>query len=180
MKFEEYQQKALSTAQYPSVEGVDLPIYPALGLLGECGEFADKVKKAWRNKTDLDGLGLMRELGDIMWYAVVAAYHIGCTPSSSAPAHLPVGDRVIRMVRGAMKMCRLAAQFTELVCEKWDEPSEWNLADEGRWHLDGLVSCVHALAHELDYTLAEVMAENIAKLADRQKRDVIKGEGDNR
>jgi NTP pyrophosphatase (non-canonical NTP hydrolase) len=39
---------------------------------------------------------------------------------------------------------------------------------------------VTAIAVELGYTLEEVAVMNIAKLADRQARGVIKSEGDNR
>lgn len=36
------------------------------------------------------------------------------------------------------------------------------------------------MAHKLDYTIGEVAQDNLAKLADREARGVIKGDGDNR
>ena len=61
MTFDEYQVKAKQTAIY------DHPIiYPKLGLCGESGEVAEKVKKHVRDGTSLDEL--KKELGDVLWY----------------------------------------------------------------------------------------------------------------
>ena len=46
MNFNEYQEKALSTAIYPKEIGL---IYTTLGLVGEAGEIANKVKKVFRD-----------------------------------------------------------------------------------------------------------------------------------
>ena len=58
----EYQKKALETAIY------DMPIfYPALGLCGEAGEVADKVKKVIRDNngefSDEIKLEIAKDLG---------------------------------------------------------------------------------------------------------------------
>ena len=45
MNFTEYQNLALSTAIYPKKYKT---IYPALGLCGEAGEVAEKIKKSIR------------------------------------------------------------------------------------------------------------------------------------
>ena len=61
MTFDEYQVKAIQTAIY------DHPIiYPTLGLCGESGEVAEKVKKHLRDGSSLDEL--KKELGDVLWY----------------------------------------------------------------------------------------------------------------
>ena len=47
MRFSEYQRRSRETAVYPHL-GENL-VYPALGLCGEAGETAEKVKKAIRD-----------------------------------------------------------------------------------------------------------------------------------
>ena len=86
MTLDEYQQLAMLTAQYPIV--ALLPIYPALGLVGETGELADKVKKAWRNGTPLDVRAAIRELGDVLWYIAAAARDIGSSLEEVAQENL--------------------------------------------------------------------------------------------
>lgn len=70
MDFKEYQEKAGETALYPN-EGSNF-IYPTLGLVGEAGELANKVKKVIRDDggiiTEEKRESLKKELGDILWY----------------------------------------------------------------------------------------------------------------
>ena len=48
MDFKTYQKLARLTAQYPNLGSNN--IYPTLGLVGEAGEVAEKVKKVIRDK----------------------------------------------------------------------------------------------------------------------------------
>jgi NTP pyrophosphatase (non-canonical NTP hydrolase) len=65
--FNAYQATARETAVYPLHHRFD---YPALGLAGEAGEVANKVKKMFRDDLGSDELRepLRKELGDILWY----------------------------------------------------------------------------------------------------------------
>lgn len=76
MTLNEYQQKALETAIYPN------PIlYPALGMCGEAGEVADKVKKVLRDNnsefTDEKKMEIAKEIGDVLWYCATLAHDLG-------------------------------------------------------------------------------------------------------
>ncbi len=76
LTFEEYQRESRKTAQYPSPGGLGF-VYPALGLAGEAGEVAEKVKKIIRDKAgrldDTTRAALSKELGDVLWYAAQLA-----------------------------------------------------------------------------------------------------------
>ena len=70
MDFKTYQEKARKTALYPNL-GSNF-IYPTLGLVGEAGEVAEKVKKVIRDKNGIfdveSKIGIKKELGDVLWY----------------------------------------------------------------------------------------------------------------
>ena len=70
MDFKTYQNKARKTAQYPNI-GSNI-IYPTLGLVGEAGEVAEKVKKVIRDNNGIFDIqskkGIKKELGDVLWY----------------------------------------------------------------------------------------------------------------
>ena len=72
----EYQKMALETAIYPMTI-----IYPALGLCGEAGEVADKVKKVIRDSggefTDERKREIAMELGDVLWYCATLSKDLG-------------------------------------------------------------------------------------------------------
>ena len=70
MDFETYQKKARETAKYPNLGSNN--IYPTLGLVGEAGEVAEKVKKVLRDKNGFfdeeSKNAIKKELGDVLWY----------------------------------------------------------------------------------------------------------------
>ena len=78
MTLNEYQKKALETAVYPQEFKI---IYPSLGLTGEAGECADKVKKVIRDNggqfTEEKKYELAKEIGDVLWYCATFANDIG-------------------------------------------------------------------------------------------------------
>ena len=75
MRFSEYQTRSRETAVYPDA-GNNI-VYPALGLCGEAGETAEKVKKAIRDDagtlTEERREAIAAELGDVLWYAAQLA-----------------------------------------------------------------------------------------------------------
>lgn len=80
MKFDDYQRQALSTRLSSGDDFKDL-MHWVLGLTGEAGEVAEKLKKIVRDKdgqiSDSDKQELVKELGDILWYIAIFADHIG-------------------------------------------------------------------------------------------------------
>ena len=80
MTLNEYQEAALRTAIYPRERAI---VYPTLGLTGEAGEVADKVKKTIRdnaaNFSSERREDIAKELGDVLWYAAALAQDLGYT-----------------------------------------------------------------------------------------------------
>ena len=84
-----YQQVAKTTAIYPREQAI---IYPTLGLTGEAGEVANKVKKIIRDGSNKNDEGLVQdlsaEIGDCLWYIAVLADDIGIKLSDIASSNL--------------------------------------------------------------------------------------------
>lgn len=106
MNFNDYQMQTATTAIYPgrgdykSYAGLS---YTALGLVGEAGEVAGKVKKIARDDAEVIGLAtrakIADELGDVLWYAAQVASQLGVTLDSVAAGNLAkLADRKDRGV----------------------------------------------------------------------------------
>ena len=78
MTFDEYQEFVATVKRYPQQYNV---LYPALGLCGEAGEVAEKVKKLIRDGDESGNFenALASELGDVLWYLSNLASEIGMT-----------------------------------------------------------------------------------------------------
>ena len=75
----EYQQKASETAIFPKQKALE---YITLGLTGEAGEIANKVKKLIRDGADEETLEQKKieigyEIGDVLWYCAMLAKEVG-------------------------------------------------------------------------------------------------------
>lgn len=79
MTFSEYQKASRRTAIYPNA-GNNF-IYPTLGLSGEAGEVAEKIKKVLRDETGVVSeekrAEVAKELGDVLWYVAQLATELG-------------------------------------------------------------------------------------------------------
>lgn len=89
MNLNEYQEAALMTAVYPEDKRI---IYPVLGMCGEAGEVADKVKKVIRdNNQNFDTarkIELAKEVGDVLWYCATMAHDLGFTLEAIAQMNI--------------------------------------------------------------------------------------------
>ena len=90
MDFQQYQEGCRATARYPDA-GAN-PIYPTLGLCGEAGEVADKVKKVLRDRQGSFSpeviADLQLELGDVLWYVAQLASELVFDLDTVARANL--------------------------------------------------------------------------------------------
>lgn len=91
MTFDEYQQKALTTIISTDDELKDT-LHWVLGINGEAGEVAEKVKKIIRDQngkfTDEDKSELAKEVGDVLWYLAVFANQLGFSLDDVAETNL--------------------------------------------------------------------------------------------
>lgn len=80
MTFNEYQKQALTTV-ITSKDKFKDTLHWVLGINGEAGEVAEKVKKIIRDKdgkiSKADKEELAKELGDVLWYLAVFADDLG-------------------------------------------------------------------------------------------------------
>ena len=106
MKINDYQQAALSTALYPK-EGVAGIAYTALGLNGEAGEVAEKVKKIIRDSANTKEAmqnkkwEIAKELGDVLWYVATCSHEFGL--SLEEVAQMNVNKLKSRQQRNVIK-----------------------------------------------------------------------------
>ena len=94
MEFNEYQKKA---TKYDFFEATDNLreigfIEKVLGLTGEAGETADKIKKILRDKdglgSDEDRVSIIKELGDTLWYLAAISRYLGVPLSEVASRNI--------------------------------------------------------------------------------------------
>lgn len=101
MNMNDYQQKARATAIYSAFGGAGW-VYPALGLAGEAGEIANKLKKVVRDDdgqvSEQTRRALKEELGDALWYISQLAHELGFKLDEVAEAN--VAKLASRVERG--------------------------------------------------------------------------------
>jgi len=90
MELNDYQKAAKTTAVYTSSE--QQLVCTVLGLNGEAGEVAEKIKKVIRDKNSVidgdDKKEIQKELGDVLWYLAVLADTLDLTLESVAELNL--------------------------------------------------------------------------------------------
>jgi NTP pyrophosphatase (non-canonical NTP hydrolase) len=90
MTFQEYQDEARKTAIYPNKDNNF--IYPTLGLAGEAGEVAEKIKKVIRDGngivTEEKKVEITKELGDVLWYVANLAKELGISMDEVATKNI--------------------------------------------------------------------------------------------
>lgn len=89
MHLNDYQLASTSFAMYPGRNSGDRMAlaYTALGLVGEAGEYSEKVKKLIRDGA-FDKYEAAKELGDVLWYLSNCASELGFTLETIAGMNL--------------------------------------------------------------------------------------------
>ena len=107
MGFDEYQKRSAKcdlqeASMDPKSAGF---VEKILGLTGEAGETADKVKKIVRDKngviSDEDRESIIKELGDVLWYVAGLARYLEVPLSEVADKNIKKLES--RMKRGVLK-----------------------------------------------------------------------------
>lgn len=90
MTFNDYQEKARSTAIYPNLG--NNYVYPVLGLCGETGEISEKIKKVLRDNDGVIGVEqkelIKKEMGDVLWYCSNLASELGLSMEEVAQTNI--------------------------------------------------------------------------------------------
>ncbi len=102
MDFKEYQEKAIATAIYGEGNAI---VYPTLGLVGEAGEVADKIKKVLRDSggcfSEEKKIEIAKELGDVLWYIAALSRDLGVEMDTIASINIAKLES--RKVRGVIQ-----------------------------------------------------------------------------
>lgn len=205
----DYSEKATALAIYP-MQGEFLKTrkpgkgvyYVCLKLMGECGEFSEKIGKCIRDNAgiiDLDRkAALLLELGDVLWYINALCREFG----------KKFEDEVDKALKYP------ASEQDKLIEKKW--PTGSGASDDRYFFLSytmvyyaseiakcvhlyepyhpsgdtdhyNIFRCVHEIvasvaiaAHLFGNDLLWVARMNLDKLTSRKKRGKLQGEGDNR
>lgn len=90
MDLDKYQKRAAKYDLFETTVDLKSPgfLEKILGLAGEAGEAADKVKKIIRDKggyaSEEDRIELLKELGDVLWYVANVAKYLDADLSDVA------------------------------------------------------------------------------------------------
>lgn len=189
MNLKEYQEKARSTAIYLDIEKSKI-IYPALGLIGECGEVAEKVKKLIRDAnwdmTSERASAIAKELGDCCWYLANICCDINLDLNmmyemrGTTITHQISGLALPRLILHMNQHVTGIAQALEYLYYYDKHPRSRKYQSGIPNHLSHIIVCIEEIARRCGSTLEEVCIANIEKLAERKQRGTLHGEGDNR
>lgn len=174
--YDEYQAFTDTTAVYPS-ENTEKYLY--LGLIGEAGEVANKVKKFYRGDYDASKLSktVIEELGDCLWYVAQLCTHYRLRLSEIAfqdsvldqDKNASLDDYVYLLIALGTKAGTVSINTNDL------------FYTSVRQTLGMVIEAISNITEILiGGTLEEVIRANRAKLTQRKNEGTLQGDGDNR
>lgn len=152
-----------------------LPVYAALAMCGEAGEFAEKML---RRRSGDCGREIASELGDVMWYAFAAAQDLGVTLADEWP--FGIADWTSSDPHWVARLASATGRFAERVKKSWRDPSRPFDRDAALNDLHAVLIAIAKAGNEIGRSLEQIAELNIEKCLDRRARGVVRGEGDNR
>ena len=204
--FAAYQKFTRTTAIYPGSDGYGDDAVPALsylglGLVGESGEIADKVKKIIRDgdsKLTADRCeAILAEAGDVLWYVTRIADHLGVTLGeivagnkhldsfSSYQGRVVDGTRWIDILIPKISVLNLNLMSLNLCQQAGSVAGSIAHAIAGGpivfpSELKPVLDILTGIVDALGGNLGDVAAANVKKLSSRKDRGVLTGSGDMR
>lgn len=173
MNLREYQTAALATAE-PRGRELDYLIPMIMGELGEA--LGHRAKAYWHGKADEDlAQEIILEYGDICWGAAVLLHELGITEVEAYPGP----DTALQTRTWATKVPAWSSVLNRAtgLFNLWEDSQEHHLKDAA-------VSLWQALEFRAEactgVSLSTALEANVAKLADRVQRGVLRGNGDHR
>lgn len=194
MNFDEYQKQAKLTAIYPNV-GNNI-MYPVLGLIAEYGEllcyYNDVINGGSSPKITLETL--QKEIGDVFWNIAACFSEIDENMSTINLRHSlnkcrSTGDDYffnLMIIMGKLSSCAAKA----------NRDNNGNILPQ---HLDAFRSALQSFCLCFETIIEDIfqglfffdfeskqgfiekcLTQNINKLKDRQERNALQGDGDNR
>jgi NTP pyrophosphatase (non-canonical NTP hydrolase) len=178
MRLAQYAKAARQTAVYPSKL---LILYPALGLADEVGELLLNLT--------YDGAeeDIQHEMGDVLWYVANLAIDCniplhklveGCETFAEIEGRgmLPGAHQFVMLAKGAGAVCGLVKKLYR------DDGGKLtpDRREKIRERLEMILLRLAALTKLRGWSLGDIARENLAKLASRQTRGTLRGDGDNR
>lgn len=174
LSLNEYQIEAMRTAIYPEDRGLE---YTALGFASEVGELAE----AWLFKGAPE---VLSEAGDNYWYLGAIAHSMGeelenvhvFAEEYNHIDYMPIDELFLAL---AVQAGNIAGAVKKAIRDNDGHLSD-GLYTKVMDSISNALRILDNIVLHFDSTPAGVQAANLDKLADRQKRNVIGGSGDNR
>ncbi|MBQ6715785.1 MAG: nucleoside triphosphate pyrophosphohydrolase family protein [Clostridia bacterium] len=171
MNLNEYQAKALRT----SGEGHDRIENGLMGLMGECGEIVDLLKKHIFQSSidaDLPVDKLEKETGDVLWYCAEFATGMGMKLSEVASYEENYSSCMALRERFMARVSRLCLKRTAISMLSYAVEAYQHFYDRDDlyltlWSVSRLMALINHLCKTLDMPITHVMEQNIEKLLAR-------------
>lgn len=178
MTLNEYQEQAQKFAIY------EKPIiYPAVGLIGECGEADDKLKKVIRDSngeaTEYDKKHIALEFGDIMWYCQALLHDLGFQFGEIEPI-VKIINKVSIVDYYKNDVYTLGILLGVHCATASIKAVQTHDKCGVLYHVSHVVAIIAAMSYKYGYSLADICNINLDKLSSRKERDKINGSGDDR